>query len=716
MTAVRGRPRRGSVPQSWPGSPEPLGVTWDGSGVNVAIWSQSATAMELCLFDADDVETRVPLQERTGPIWHGYVPGISPGQRYGLRADGPWSPEQGDRHNPAKLLVDPYARTVEGELRLDPAVFAHTTRDPDVRVSVQRFDARDDRDSAPFVPRCVVTSNAFPWGDDRLPRVPWSETVLYEMHVKGFTASHPGVPPELRGTYAGLAHPAAIEHLTRLGVTSVELLPIQAFVSETHLLSRGLTNFWGYNTVGFFAPHADYAAGGHPVPEFKAMVRALHAAGIEVILDVVYNHTAEGGEDGPTLSLRGLDNAAYYRLAADRRYYRDSTGCGNTLDLASAPTLQLVLDSLRYWASEMHVDGFRFDLASSLTRGSAFLEAVGQDPVLRGLKLIAEPWDLESYDVGGFPWPWAEWNGRYRDAVRDAWHGRAPDLAELATRLSGSSDLYANRSPQASINLITVHDGFPLADLVSYDRKHNEANGEDNRDGTDDNRSRNGGVEGPTDDADVTEARRRLRRAHLATLLLSAGVPLLLAGDELGRTQQGNNNAYCQDNELSWLSWPYDRRDPAGSDPMLPTLVRGLVDLRRRSPVLCRTTFFRGGESAPGRLADISWFRPDGREMTSPDWRGARTLLAHLSGQDLLARSPRGQRLVDDSYLLVLHIGSEDVDIVLPGLPWARLYLPLLDTAAEDLGGFPGETGVAASAGTQLRAQARSLQLLRVVG
>ena len=366
--SVGRRPRRGSVPQSWPGSPEPLGVTWDGSGVNVAVWSQSATAMELCLFDADDVETRVPLQERTGPIWHGYVPGIAPGQRYGLRADGPWSPEQGDRHNPAKLLVDPYARTVEGELRLDPAVFAHSTREPDGPGPGRRTAARDERDSAPFVPRCVVTSNAFPWGDDRLPRVPWSETVLYEMHVKGFTARHPGVPPELRGTYAGLAHPAAVEHLTRLGVTSVELLPIQAFVSETHLLSRGLTNYWGYNTIGFFAPHAAYSAGGHPVPEFKAMVRALHAAGIEVILDVVYNHTAEGGEDGPTLSLRGLDNAAYYRLAADDAATTATcTGCGNTLNLASAPALQLVLDSLRYWASEMHVDGFRFDLASSLT-------------------------------------------------------------------------------------------------------------------------------------------------------------------------------------------------------------------------------------------------------------------------------------------------------------------------------------------------------------
>ncbi|HSP36499.1 MAG TPA: glycogen debranching protein GlgX [Frankiaceae bacterium] len=704
------RPSRRLTPtQTWPGLPEPLGVSWDGSGVNVAVWSHSATAMELCLFDENCRETRVPLQERTGPVWHGYVPGIAPGQRYGLRADGPYRPSDGTRHNPAKLLVDPYARWVEGELTLDPAVFAYAG-DP-------LGSRRDDRDSAPFVPRCVVTGDAFPWGDDRLPRVPWSQTVLYEMHVKGFTAQHPGVPPELRGTYAGLAHPAAVEHLTRLGVSTVELLPIHAFVSETHLLSRGLRNYWGYNSLGFFAPHAEYSASGYPVAEFKAMVRALHEAGIEVVLDVVYNHTAEGDEGGPTLSLRGLDNAAYYRLSpADRRYYRDSTGCGNTLDLASAPTLQLVLDSLRYWAGEMHVDGFRFDLASSLTRDSAFLEAVGQDPVLRGLKLIAEPWDLESYQVGGFPWPWAEWNGRYRDAVRDAWHGRAPDLAELATRLSGSSDLYASRSPQASINLVTVHDGFPLADLVAYERKHNEANGEQNRDGTDDNRSFNGGTEGSSDDARLTEARRRLRRAHIATLLLSAGVPLLLAGDELGRTQHGNNNAYCQDNEVSWLSWPYDRRDPAGSDPMLPTLVRGLIDLRRRSPVLCRTTFFRGGPSAPGNLADISWFRPDGKEMTSADWTGAQTLLAHLSGRDLLARSARGDRLVDDSYLLVLHIGGEDVDVTLPGRPWAFLYLPLLDTAAEDLGGFPSDTGMATRAGTRLRTQARAVQLLRVVG
>ncbi len=696
--------------ESWPGSPDPLGVTWDGSGVNVAVWSASATAVDVCLFDQDGAETRVALQERTGPVWHGYLPGVVPGQRYGFRADGPFAPDDGMRFNPAKLLVDPYARLISGDLTLDPAVFGHAGTDP-------LGTRRDPRDSAPFVPRCVVTGDAFPWGDDRLPRVPWSETVLYEMHVKGFTEQHPGVPPELRGTYAGLAHPAAIEHLTRLGVTTIELLPVHAFVSETHLLQRGLTNYWGYNTLGFFAPHAAYAASDHAVAEFKAMVRALHAAGLEVVLDVVYNHTAEGGEGGPTLSLRGLDNAAYYRLSpADRRYYRDSTGCGNTLDLASAPTLQLVLDSLRYWANEMHVDGFRFDLATALTRDSAFLEAVGQDPVLRGLKLIAEPWDIESYEVGGFPWPWAEWNDRYRDAVRDAWHGRAPDLAELATRLCGSSDLYANRSPQASINFVTVHDGFPLADLVSYERKHNEANGENNRDGSNDNRSRNGGVEGPTDDAAVTEARRRLRRAHLATLLLSAGVPLLLGGDELGRTQGGNNNAYCQDNETSWLAWPYDRRDPAGGDPALPTLVRGLIDLRRRSPVLCRTTFFRGGPSAAGALADVSWFRPDGEEMTSEDWKGAQTLLAHLSGREIRARSPRGERLVDDSYLVVLHIGAEDVDVVLPGRPWARLYLPLLDTAAEDLGGFPAEEGMATRAGTRLRSRARSLQLLRVVG
>jgi glycogen debranching enzyme GlgX len=695
---------------TWPGRPEPLGVTWDGSGVNVAVWSDHATALDVCLFNANGVETRVPLQERTGPVWHGYLPGIAPGQRYGLRAEGPYLPASGLRYNPNKLLVDPYARWLVGDLTHDLAIFGYAPGDP-------VGDRRDSRDSAPFVPRCVVSGDAFPWGDDRLPRVPWSQTVLYEMHVKGFTALHPRVPPELRGTYAGLAHPAAIEHLTRLGITTVELLPVQAFVSETHLLRRGRTNYWGYSTLGFFAPHAAYSASGYPVSEFKAMVRALHSAGVEVVLDVVYNHTAEAGEGGPTLSLRGLDNAAYYRLSpTDRRYYQDSTGCGNTLDLASAPTLQLVLDSLRYWATEMHVDGFRFDLASSLTRDSAFLEAVGQDPVLRGLKLVAEPWDLESYQVGEFPWPWAEWNGRYRDTVRDAWHGRAPDLAELATRLSGSSDLYANRSPQASINLVTVHDGFPLADLLSYERKHNEANGEQNRDGTDDNRSRNGGAEGPTDDGAITEARRRLRRAHLATLLLSAGVPLLLAGDELGRTQLGNNNAYCQDNELSWLSWPYDRRDPAGSDPMLPTLVRGLLDLRRRSPVLCRTTFFRGGPSAAGDLADVSWFRPDGREMATDDWKGAQTLLAHLSGRDLIARSARGEPLVDESYLLVLHIGGEDVDILLPGRPWARLYLPLLDTAAEDLGGFPADTGTVTRAETRLRAKSRSLQLLRVVG
>jgi glycogen debranching enzyme GlgX len=707
---------------AWPGSPTPLGVTWDGAGINVAVYSTSAEAVYLCLFDvtADgrykpSSEVRVPLIERSGAVWHGYVAGCGPGQHYGFRVEGPYDPAAGHRHNPDKLLLDPYARQVSGTLTLDPAIFGYAGDPAGARA--------DPHNSAFFVPHGVVTAGDFPWGNDRPPRIPWSETAIYELHVKGFTQLHPQVPPELRGTYAGLAHPAAIEHLVSLGITAVELLPVQAHVSEARLLSNDQTNYWGYNTIGYFAPHPGYAASADPVSEFRAMVRQLHEAGLEVILDVVYNHTAEGSEEGPTLSFRGLDNAAYYRLRpGDHRRYLDPTGCGNTLDLSAAPVLALVLDSLRYWVSEMHVDGFRFDLTSTLMRDSAFVEAVGQDPLLREVKLIAEPWDMSGYDLGAFPSPWAEWNDQYRDTVRSTWHRLSPSLATLATRLAGSADIFPGRSPTASVNFVTAHDGFTLADLVSYEHKHNLDNQEGNRDGTDSNSSYNGGEEGPTTDPLIAARRHKLRRAQLATLLLSAGVPMLVAGDELGRTQGGNNNAYCQDNEISWVAWPYDSRDPAGPDPLLVPLVCGLLGLRRRSPVLRRTTFFRGGRVAAGDAAsvpDISWFHPSGHVMEDGDWRGD-TVALHVSGQALAARTRHGDRIVDDSYLIVLHVAEADTSIVLPGSPWGRLYAPLLDTAADDLGGFPNLSEAipppTLRAGATLDVSGQSVRLLRVLG
>src|SRR5512143_1027685 len=612
---------------AWPGGPGPLGVAWDGGGVDVALVAPTADAVELCLLDAAGGEERVRLPEETGGIWRGYLPGVGPGQRYGFRVHGRYDPGAGLRHNPAKLLVDPYTRRLSGPLVLHPAVFGYAGGDP--------FGPHpDERDSAPYVPKSVVVDGEYDWGEDRLPRTPWPDTVAYELHVKGFTRLHPAVPPELRGTYAGLAHPAVLDHLTGLGVTAVELMPVHAFIGEPHLLRRGLRNYWGYNTLGFFAPHEGYAATDDPVREFRDMVRALHAAGLEVILDVVYNHSAEGDEHGPTLAFRGIDNLTYYRLQPwDPRRYRDYTGCGGTLDLRSPHVLRLVLDSLRYWASEMHVDGFRFDLAPALARApdafdrySPFLAAVHADPLLCERKLVAEPWDVGpgGYQVGAFPAPWSEWNGRYRDTVRDVWRGAATSVADLGYRLSGSSDLYGHdgRRPYASVNFVTAHDGFCLADLVSYEHKHNEANGEGNQDGDDHNRSTNCGVEGSTGDPAVLAARRRLRRALLATLLLSTGVPMLLGGDELGRSQAGNNNAYCQDDPISWLDWAggTGAPDPAGPDPMLLPLVRGLLALRRRSPVLRRPSFFRGGRSSEQDLADLTWFTALGTQMPDADW------------------------------------------------------------------------------------------------
>jgi isoamylase len=702
----------------WPGRPEPLGATWDGEGTNFALWSAGAEAVELCLFDAAGVETRIPLGESTYHVWHGYLPRIGPGQRYGYRVHGPYRPRDGQRYNPAKLLLDPYARAVDGEFVPHPAVYGWAG-DP-------RADTVDGRDSAPYVPRSVVVHEDFPWGNDTRPRTLWEDTVIYELHVKGFTRRHPGVPEPLRGTYAGLAHPAAIEHLTGLGVTAVELLPAQQFVTEPAVARRGLTNYWGYNTIGYFAPHAAYAATpGEQVREFKAMVRALHAAGIEVILDVVYNHTAEGDETGPTLCFRGIDNSGYYRLLADdRRRYADYTGCGNTLDVRHPYVLQMLMDSLRYWVTEMHVDGFRFDLASALARSfhdvdklSAFFDVIHQDPVVSRVKLIAEPWDVGEggYQVGEFPPLWTEWNGKYRDTVRSFWSGEPIGVRDLGFRLTGSSDLYADdgRRPFASINFVTAHDGFTLRDLVSYNEKHNEANGEGNRDGESHNRSWNCGVEGETDDPAVTALRGRQVRNMLLTLLVSTGVPMLLAGDEIARTQGGNNNAFCQDNEVSWVDW--STVDKPGVADLL-ALTRRLVALRRGSPVLRQRGFF-AGRPVPGGdgRKDLAWLRADGTEMTEQEWHSPdlRTLGMYLDGDGIRQRGPRGERLTDESYLLVLHAGAEDTTFALPGLPWASGWEVVVDTTYAD--GRPPVGADRPAGGLDLPLTARSAVLLRAV-
>jgi len=640
--------------------------------------------MTLCLFDTAGGEARIPLLDNTFHTWHGYVPGIGPGQRYGFRAHGPYAPDQGLRFDKAKLLVDPYARAFDGEFQWN-----------DEHGSV-------GQDTSGFVPWSVVIDAKAALANaptEPRPTHAWSDTVVYELHVRGFTMRNPAVPQRLRGTFAGLGHPASIGHLRSIGVTAVELMPIHEFASEPHLQRRGLTNYWGYNTLGYFAPHQRYAATGQrggQVAEFQEMVRALHAADIEVILDVVYNHTAEGDENGPTLSFRGLDNVAYYRLAdEDRAHYIDYTGCGNTLDARQPHVLQIIMDSLRYWVTVMGVDGFRFDLASALARSmhdvdklSGFFDCIAQDPVINQVKLIAEPWDIGhgGYQVGEFPPLWTEWNGRFRDTVRDVWRGGETGVRDLAYRLTGSSDLYQDdgRRPYASINFVTSHDGFSLADLVSYEHKHNEANSEDNRDGDDHNRSWNGGVEGPTDDPEVLRNRRFRRRAMLATLLISAGVPMVRAGDEFGATQRGNNNAYCQDNDISWLDWTGDGDDPAGRDPHLTDMVAALVALRRRHPVLRQRDFFRGIDTPSGHK-DVAWLRGDGAEMTESDWFRPRcdVIGMFLSGDGIHARSPRGERIVDDSFLVWLNASDRAENVLLPGAPWADEYVLKLDTAAD---------------------------------
>ncbi len=710
----------------WPGKPHPLGATWDGEGTNFALFSEGADAVELCLFGGDpptpgkgvDGETRVPLTEVTAHIWHGYVPGVGPGREYGFRLHGPYDPSRGLRFNPAKLVIDPYAQAIDGTLDWNDAVFGYKVGGDD--------GVADDRDSASHVPHSVVADSQFPWGDDHRPDTPWHDTVIYEVHVRGFTARHPKVPEALRGTYAGLASPPAVDHLKELGVTAVELLPVHHFVAEHGLVTKGLTNYWGYNSLGYFAPHAAYSAAGgkgQQVREFKAMVRTLHAAGIEVILDVVYNHTAEGNHMGPTLVFRGLDNTAYYRLVdGDARHYMDYTGTGNTLNARHPEVLRLILDSLRYWVTEMHVDGFRFDLASALARGfhevdrlSAFFDLIHQDPVVSQVKLIAEPWDVGEggYQVGNFPVLWTEWNGRYRDQVRDFWRGEAAGVADLGYRLTGSSDLYQHdgRAPHASINFVTAHDGFTLADLVSYNGKHNDANGEDNHDGTDDNRSWNCGVEGPTDDADIADVRRRQQRNFLATLLLSQGVPMLLGGDEMGRTQGGNNNGYCQDNEVSWHDW-----DLSADDADLLDFAAHLIALRRSHPVFHRRGFFQGRPIHGSGLADIGWFGPDGAEMTAEEWTSGRVqaIGMFLNGDQIGEPGPRGEPVRDDSFLVLLN-GPEPVRFTMPDTKWAQSLELVFDTSIGYVRPPGSSEGVRFGSHDDIWLEGRSLVVLRKV-
>ncbi|WP_432838062.1 glycogen debranching protein GlgX [Dactylosporangium sp. CA-092794] len=700
-----------AIPAVRPGTDAPLGATPGPEGTNFAVVS-AADGVLLCLFDADGTETRLPLRERDGETWHGFVPGVGPGQAYGYRVTGPYDPGRGMRCNPAKLLLDPYARAFHGAVRFGPELLGHAADDP---------GAPSPLDSAAHMPRSLVVD--LPAGrPEARPRHSYADSVIYEVHVKGFTAAHPGVPAHLRGTYAGLAHDAALGHLVDLGVTAVELLPVHQSVPEAFLPGRGLTNYWGYNTIGYFAPHAGYSAAvragrpGGQVAEFRAMVGTLHAAGIEVILDVVFNHTAEGDHLGPTLCHRGLHNPAYYRLdPADPRRYVDTTGTGNSLNAASPVTLQLIMDSLRYWLTEMGVDGFRFDLAPTLARQeggfdrlSAFFDLVAQDPVVSRAKLIAEPWDvgaMDSYDLGRFPPLWSEWNGRYRDTMRDFWRSHDGLIGEFATRFAGSADLYraGGRRPTASVNFVTVHDGFTLTDLVSYDRKHNEANGDDNRDGTDDNRSWNCGAEGPSTDPAVVELRDRQRRAILATLLLSCGVPLLLGGDEICRTQRGNNNAYCQDNELTWFDW-------SAPDRRLLGFTRALIRLRREHPVFRRRRFLAGAEADA-----LRWYTPAGTAMTAEDWRdpGARCVAVYLDGADDPDAGADGVPLVDDDFLLLFNAWWEPLDFVLPAARAGQAWEPVLDTyEPSGHGGAEDGPGLGA-AGDRLAVRPRSVVVLR---
>jgi len=694
----------------WPGSPYPLGATWDGQGVNFALFSAHAEKVELCLFDDRGRETeRIALPEYTDEVWHGYLPDARPGQLYGYRVHGPYDPMNGHRFNAHKLLIDPYAKALSGDVLWSDTHFGFKLGNP------KQDLVMDKRDNARFQAKCRVVDTAFTWGEDRRPNVPWNDTIVYEMHVRGFTMRHPDVPARFRGTFLGLAQPQVIDHLVKLGITSVELLPVQAYVDERHLTEKGLRNYWGYNPIAYFAPDTRYY-GANPQGDFKSMVQRLHEAGIEVILDVVYNHTAEGNQLGPTLSFKGIDNASYYRLVpGSERWYENYSGCGNTLQLSHPRVLQMVMDSLRYWVEDMHVDGFRFDLAASLAReksgfdgGSGFLDAVRQDPVLSKVKMIAEPWDIggDGYRLGGFPPGWSEWNGHYRDTVRRFWRGDGGLIGDVASRLTGSSDMFGwgGRRPWASLNFVTCHDGFTLADLVSYNNKHNEANAEQNRDGTDANYSWNCGLEGPTHHKRIQNLRRQQMRNMMATLLLSQGVPMLLAGDEMGRSQGGNNNAYCQDNELSWVDWD-------NLDQDMLAFVRALIKLRHEHPVFRRPRFFEGRRTTGAALKDITWVTPEGYEMNPSDWTlpYARSLGFILGGESCVVDSRTGREEADDTFMVLFNAYTEIIFYTLPPAQAGRSWEVVVDTARPD----PILHDEICAAGTRFPLKPHSLAVLR---
>jgi len=698
------------------GSPFPLGANWDGQGVNFAFYAENATGVELCLFKSQEEPTessRIKIEERTHHVWHVYILGLAPGQLYGYRVHGPYEPQNGHRFNPNKFLIDPYAKAISGSVQWHDSLFGYEVGNPDTDLSFSTTD------SAPFMPRSVVINPNFDWEGDKFPRIPYHKTIVYETHVKGFTKLHPGIPENLRGTYSAIAHPVVIDYLKELGITAIELMPVHFFISDRHLQENGKENYWGYNTVGFFAPDVRYASNGttgEQVYEFKNMVKELHKAGIEVILDVVYNHTGEGNQMGPTLSFRGIDNASYYRLGSDRRFYMDYTGTGNTLNAHLPNVLQLIMDSLRYWILEMHIDGFRFDLASTLARGlhevgrlSSFFAIIHQDPVISQVKLIAEPWDIGEggYLVGGFPPGWAEWNGKYRDCMRDYWRGAHSGLSEFAQRLTGSSDLYMNdyRHPTASVNFITAHDGFTLNDLVSYNEKHNHDNGENNNDGDNHNRSWNCGVEGPTDEPSVIDLRNRQKRNFLTTLFLSQGVPMILSGDELGRTQNGNNNAYCQDNEISWINWEK-------ADHELLDFTRKLIQLYKQHNVFSRRDWFKGQPIKGRGLTDIAWFSPDGKRMNEENWRQdfAKCLAVYLDGHGIHSLDYDGGRILDDSFYAIFNAHTELVQYKLPNRRYGTNWVKILDTSKNFVSQAGGETYKASA---RIKAQSFSVIVLR---
>lgn len=700
--------------KTYPGHSFPLGATADGEGVNFALYAENATGVELCLYDPSDEKKeslKLAFSECTHLVWHMYVPGIKPGQLYGFRVHGPYEPENGYRFNPNKLLLDPYAKAIAGTIEWNDTLFGYNVKSPQKDLSFSKTD------SGPYLPKSVVVDNSFDWEGVERPNIPEHKSIIYETHVKGFTQLCEEIPEKIRGTYAGIGHPASIAYFQKLGITAVELMPIHHFVHDRHLKERDLANYWGYNTIGFFAPHAPYASSGmhgSQVVEFKEMVKSLHKAGIEIILDVVYNHTAEGNQFGPTLSFKGIDNANYYRLVDDKRYYNDYTGTGNTLNANMPNVLRLIMDSLRYWIQEMHVDGFRFDLASSLARElhevnklSAFFDIIYQDPIISSVKLIAEPWDIGEggYQVGNFPPGWFEWNGKYRDCVRDYWRGADSMLGEFAMRFTGSPDLYAddNRKPFASLNFITAHDGFTLNDLVSYNEKHNQANGEDNNDGENHNSSWNCGAEGPTDDPEIIKLRQRQKRNLLATLFLSQGVPMLVAGDEFSRTQGGNNNAYCQDNEISWLHW-----EEIDEDLLLFT--QKLISFRKKHPVFCRRKWFLGQPVHGGKLHDIRWFLPEGDEMTDSHWQHnfAKSLGVYLNGKGIHTPGEKGEQILDDSFYIIFNAHHESLDFKLPGIQYGDNWTEVLDTSKVAF-----ESDDIFEANGKITAQARSIIVLK---